>query len=87
MAAISRKARVAALTHLSVLIKSQTNVTAAGECLIDTTQPACANAWCDENRVERDVDYDGPLAPVSGSWSASVTDAEVRCEGHVTRDK
>ena len=58
-------------------------MTAAGECLIDTTQPECASAWCDENRVERDVDYDGPLAPVSGSWSASVTDAEVRCEGHV----
>ena len=56
----------------------QTNVTAAGECLIDTTQPECASAWCDENRVERDVDYDGPLAPVSGPWSASVTDGQVR---------
>jgi len=58
--------------------KCVTNVTAAGECLIDTTQPECASAWCDENRVERDVDYDGPLAPVTGSWSADVPDAQVR---------
>ena len=61
-------------------------MTAAGECLIDTTQPECASAWCDENRVERDVDYDGPLAPVSGPWSASVTDGQVRAASHVTRD-
>ena len=27
----------------------QTNVTSAGECLIDTTQPECAAAWCDKN--------------------------------------
>ena len=61
----------------------QTNVTAAGECLIDTTQPECASAWCDENRVERDVDYDGPLAPVTGSWSADVPDAQVTSSPNV----
>ena len=75
----------------------QTNVTAAGECLIDTTQPECAAAWCDENRfglnfldkvgfcqhhhdenrVERDVDYDGPLAPVNGPWTENAPDAQV----------
>ena len=52
-------------------------MTAAGECLIDTTQPECATAWCDENRVERDVDYDGPLAPVTGSWTENAPDAQV----------
>ena len=56
----------------------QTNVTAAGECLIDTTQPECASAWCDENRVERDVDYDGPLADRMTSLGVSLLVVDYR---------
>ena len=61
----------------------QTSVTAAGECLINTTLTECASAWCDENRVERDVDYDGPLAQVTGSWNADVPDAQVASSPNV----
>ena len=35
------------------------------------------NIVIDENRVERDVDYDGPLAPVTGSWTENAPDAQV----------
>ena len=35
------------------------------------------NIVTDENRVERDVDYDGPLAPVTGPWTENAPDAQV----------
>ena len=35
------------------------------------------NIVIDENRVERDVDYDGPLAPVNGPWTENAPDAQV----------
>ena len=35
------------------------------------------NIVIDENRVERDVDYDGPLAPVTGPWTENAPDAQV----------
>ena len=60
-----------------VLYSTQTNVTATGECEIDTSHPECAAAWCDANQVEHDVDYDGALAEVVGSWNPDVTDGQV----------